>query len=65
MYEAPDKITLESPRGNEARHMDIALVEVMGVVLVLVYTKRGETIRAISLRRASKAERKFYEAATK
>jgi uncharacterized DUF497 family protein len=61
VYNAPNKVTLESPRDDEPRRMDIALVEVMGVILVLVYVERGETVRAISLRRASKAERKFYE----
>lgn len=41
--------------------MDIAMVEVAGVVLVLVYVMRdrGE-VRAISLRRASKQERTLY-----
>ena len=61
VYDAPNKLTLESPRGDEPRRMDIALVEVMGVVLALVYVERGETVRAISLRRASKAERILYE----
>ena len=61
VYEAPNKITLSSPRQDEERLMDVALVEVMGVVLVLVYVERGEHVRAISLRRASKQERKRYE----
>lgn len=61
VYNAPNKMTLESPRDDEPGRMDIALVEVIGVVLALVYVERGETVRAISLRRASKAERRFYE----
>lgn len=65
VYDAPNKITLESPRSGESRRMDIALVEVMGVVLALVYVPRGREVRAISLRRASKTERKLYEAACK
>ena len=41
--------------------MDIALIEVAGVVLVLVYVMReSDEVRAISLRRASKQERKLY-----
>jgi len=41
--------------------MDVALVEVAGVVLVLVYVMRQpDTVRAISLRRASKQERTLY-----
>ena len=40
--------------------MDIALVQIMGVVLVLVYVERDQQIRVISLRRASKQERIRY-----
>lgn len=60
VYESPDKITLTSARQDEDRLMDVAMVEVLGVVLVLVYVERGQDIRAISLRRASKQERKRY-----
>lgn len=60
-FNAPDKLTLESPRGDEPRLMDVALVEVASVVLVLVYVMRQpDTLRAISLRRASKQERTLY-----
>lgn len=61
VYHATNKITLISPRSGEERKQDIALVEVMGVVLALVYVERGKEIRVISLRRASRAERKLYE----
>ena len=41
--------------------MDVALVDVAGVVLVLVYVMRNPgVVRAISLRRASKQKRKLY-----
>lgn len=60
VYNAPNKITLQSPREDEERLMDVAMVDVMGVVLVLVYVERGKDVRAISLRRASKQERKRY-----
>jgi uncharacterized DUF497 family protein len=61
VFNAPDKLTLETPRGEEPRLMDVALVEVAGVVLVLVYVMRQpNTVRAISLRRASKQERTLY-----
>lgn len=63
VYDAPGKITLESPRRGEARKLDIALVDVVGVVLVLAYVERGNEVRAISLRRASKSERRLYETA--
>jgi uncharacterized DUF497 family protein len=41
--------------------MDIALADVHGVFLVLVYVMRAEdTVRPISLRRASTKERTLY-----
>lgn len=62
VFDAPDKLTLQSPQKGEARLMDIAMVEVAGVVLVLVYLQRGlDEVRAISLRRASKQERTLYD----
>lgn len=61
VFNAPDKLTLASGKTGEARLIDIALVEVAGVVLVLVYALREpDEVRAISLRRASKQERKLY-----
>ena len=61
VFNAPDKLTIESPRAEEARLMDVAMVEVAGVVLVLVYVLREPNeVRAISLRRASKQERTLY-----
>ena len=61
VFDAPNKLTLESSRGDEARLMDVALVEIAGIVLVLVYVMRTpKDVRAISLRRASKQERKLY-----
>jgi uncharacterized DUF497 family protein len=63
VYEAPNKVTIESPRNGETRLMDVAMVEVAGVVLVLVYVIRGNVVRAISLRPASKTERRLYEEA--
>jgi uncharacterized DUF497 family protein len=61
VFDAPEKLTLESIRQDETRLMDIAMVEVEGVVLVLVYVMRQpDEVRAISLRRASKQERTLY-----
>jgi uncharacterized DUF497 family protein len=61
VFSHPDKITLSSVRQGEDRLMDIALVEIHGVVLVMVYVIRSEdTVRPISLRRASRAERTLY-----
>ena len=61
VFNAVNKLTLESTRGEEVRLMDVAMVEVAGVVLVLVYVLReANEVRAISLRRASKQERTLY-----
>lgn len=61
VFNAPDKLTLESSNASEARLMDIALVEKAGVILVLVYVLREPNkVRAISLRRASKHEKSLY-----
>ena len=61
VFNAPYKLTLESTQSDEAWLMDVAFVEVAGVVLVLVYVMRDPNeVRAISLRRASKQERTLY-----
>ena len=61
VFNHPNKIKLTSVREGEDRLVDITLVEIHGVVLVLVYVIRSEdTVRPISLRRASRAERTLY-----
>lgn len=61
VFNAPNKLTIESTRSNEDRLMGLAMVEVAGVLLVLVYVLREpNAVRAISLRRASKQERTLY-----
>ena len=61
VFNAVNKLTIESNKQDEARLMDVAMVEVAGVVLVLVYVLREpQQVRAISLRRASKQERRLY-----
>jgi uncharacterized DUF497 family protein len=61
VFNAPNKLTIESTRSNEDRLVDLAMVEVAGVLLVLVYVLREpNAVRAISLRRASKQERTLY-----
>ena len=59
VFNHPDKITLSSIRQGEDRLMDITLVEIHGVVLVYVI-RNEDTVRPISLRRASRAERTLY-----
>nr|WP_168923844.1 BrnT family toxin [Polaromonas vacuolata] len=61
VFDAPDKLTLVSTKAGEGRLMDEAMVELAGVVLALIFVLREPAqVRAISLRRASKQERKLY-----
>ena len=62
VHEALHKVTLEVTRARdrELRFADFA--EVGGGVLKFVYTLRGQMVRCISFRSASRLERKvFYE----
>jgi uncharacterized protein len=61
VYDNPDKCTYESNREGEHRWMDMAFAVVKGRLLVLVYTERGDDVRVISFRPASREERKQYE----
>jgi uncharacterized DUF497 family protein len=61
VYDDPDKLTYESSREDEYRLMDIALVVIKGRLLTIVYVERGDDVRAISFRNASREERKQYE----
>lgn len=56
------RVTLEwrSDRRDEPRI--VRLAELRGIVFHIVYTVRGEAIRFISARRASRYERKAYYA---
>lgn len=65
IYENPEKCTYEASRDDEYRLMDIALAVIKGRLLTLVYTERGEDVRVISFRNASREERKRYEEDTK
>lgn len=48
---------------SEERFIDIGR-SAQGNVLIVVYTERGSVIRMISCRKATRAERKIYEAQT-
>jgi uncharacterized DUF497 family protein len=63
VYENPDKVTSRLKSKQEERLLDVALVELKGAVLALVYTKRSGNIRFISFRHASRKERRSYAAA--
>jgi uncharacterized DUF497 family protein len=60
VYDHPKKIALRSQRGTEPRFQGIALVEIAGNVLSLVYVLRGQNVRVISFRPASRRERRIY-----
>ncbi len=53
-------ITVEDVEPDEERFVTIG-IDAMGRILVVVYTWRGEIIRLISARKATKGERKEYE----
>ena len=58
----PDAITREDPTAEgEQRFVSLGL-DHLARVLVLVYSYRGESIRLISARRATRKERSQYEA---
>ncbi|HYK37000.1 BrnT family toxin [Alloacidobacterium sp.] len=63
VYENPEKVTFSSHRNAEGRKLDIAMVQLSGRTLTLVYTERGFDIRVISFRFASRLERRAYEKA--
>ncbi|MEO8145427.1 MAG: BrnT family toxin [Betaproteobacteria bacterium] len=58
VYESSAKVTFESARKAEIRKLDVAPVE--DLMLAFVYAERRGRARAISLRRASRAERRMY-----
>ena len=61
VYDNPDKCTYEACRKGERRLMDLAFAVIRGRLMTLIYTKRGEDVRVISFRPASREERKQYE----
>jgi hypothetical protein len=63
VYESPEKITYRLKSEREARFLDVALVEMKGAILALVYTIRSGNVRFISFRFASRKERRRYAAA--
>jgi uncharacterized DUF497 family protein len=53
-------ITIEDPDYDEERFVTIGM-DAYGHILVVVYAWRGDIIRIISARKATKHERKQYE----
>lgn len=61
VFEDPFAVTLEDPDAeDEPRFVTVGLGS-GGVILVAVWTERGDEIRLISVRRATRKERKHYE----
>lgn len=50
----------EAHSDDEDRYITIGEINGIAVVLMVVYTERGNTIRLISARKATKHERKVY-----
>lgn len=60
VFERPLLIRLDD-RKDYGEPRWIALGNLERTVVVLVFTKRGETIRAISMRKGNKHERQIYQ----
>ena len=61
VYENPDKCTFETDREGERRWMDLATAVIRERLLTLIYVRRGDDVRVISFRPASREEREQYE----
>jgi hypothetical protein len=61
VYDNLDKCTYDSSRQGENRWIDIAVAMIHGKLLAMIYTERGDHIRVISFRPASREEREQYE----
>ena len=60
VFEDPNALTIDQIVKNEERHITIAM-DAFGRLLVVVYTWRGDKIRIISARKATRSEVKQYE----
>jgi uncharacterized DUF497 family protein len=60
VFEDPDALTLDQQVGNEERFVTIGM-DGFGRLLVVAYTWRGENIRIISARQATRSEVRQYE----
>ncbi|MDA1088399.1 MAG: BrnT family toxin [Verrucomicrobia bacterium] len=60
VFEDPNALTLDQIVSGEERHVTMGM-DAFGRVLVLVYTWRGDSIRIISARKATRSEVRQYE----
>lgn len=60
IFEQPTLVKIDTRKDyGETRLIGLGLL--FGVVVVIVFTRRGDYIRVISIRRANKHERKVYQ----
>lgn len=60
VFEDPNALTLDQNIGGEERFVTIGM-DGFGRLLLVVYTWRGDNIRIISARRATRSEVRQYE----
>lgn len=60
VFEDDRAVTVNDENADEARYATIGM-DAIGRALVVIYTMRGERIRIISARRATRRERAEYE----
>ena len=54
-------ISIPDPGAQAEERFVVVGMDALGRIVVVVYTHRGDSIRIISARRATKSERKTYE----
>ena len=54
-------ISMPDPGASAEERFVLVGMDALGTIVVVVYTYRGDSIRIISARRATKSERKSYE----
>lgn len=60
VFDDSNAVTIDDPDHNEERFVTIG-IDAYGRILVVVYTWRGDFIRIISARKATKYEQKQYK----
>ena len=62
VFNDPFSVTIYDPdhSSDEQRYIDIGL-SLKGRLIVVLYCERGETIRLISSRKATREEQRYYE----
>jgi len=61
VFDDPFALSKAEPDEDEARYVGVGS-DMLGRVLVVIYTHRAQRIRIISARRATPSERRTYEA---